>query len=154
VSNEAEQPVSDSDEVPASTGERIVAAAAAAADAGPVNEAARLRRPSSLRAGAPPGESADASGDAASGEVQRPKLTPPPLRRKLTPPPFLRHDFKPQTQTRSTDPITPDAGSPDEAGPSPSQKLVTLVSERPEVGLGIAFAAGLVIATILKRLAR
>jgi hypothetical protein len=41
-----------------------------------------------------------------------------------------------------------------DARPSPGQKLVTLVSERPEVGLGIAFAAGLVIATILKRIAR
>ena len=50
----------------------------------------------------------------------------------------------------TTDPAAP---VPDD-GPSPGQKLVTLVSERPEVGLGIAFAAGLVIATILKRLAR
>ncbi len=39
-------------------------------------------------------------------------------------------------------------------GPSPLEQLSKLVSERPEVGLGIAFVGGVVIATILKRLAR
>jgi hypothetical protein len=82
------------------------------------------------------------------------KLTPPQLPGKLRPPSFLRRDSKPAVQAHSTDPVPADAGPPQEAGPSPSQKLVTLVSERPEVGLGIAFAAGLVIASILKRLAR
>jgi hypothetical protein len=31
---------------------------------------------------------------------------------------------------------------------------VALVNERPEVGLGVAFVGGLIIASILKRLAR
>ncbi len=82
------------------------------------------------------------------------KLTPPQFPGKLTPPSFLRRSSKPANRAHSTDPVAADAGLPQEAGPSPSQKLVTLVSERPEVGLGIAFAAGLVIASILKRLAR
>ena len=82
------------------------------------------------------------------------KLTPPQLPGKLTPPSFLRRNSKPAVRAHSTDPVAADAGLPQEAGPSPSQKLVTLVSERPEVGVGIAFAAGLIIASILKRLAR
>jgi hypothetical protein len=36
----------------------------------------------------------------------------------------------------------------------PIGKLQTLTKQRPELGLGLAFAGGLVIATILKRLAR
>jgi hypothetical protein len=36
----------------------------------------------------------------------------------------------------------------------PVDKLRTLTKQRPEVGLGLAFAGGLVIATILKRLGR
>lgn len=36
----------------------------------------------------------------------------------------------------------------------PVDQLRALVRERPEVGLGIAFAGGLVIATIIRRLAR
>jgi hypothetical protein len=36
----------------------------------------------------------------------------------------------------------------------PLGELQALVKKRPEVGLGIAFAGGLVIATILKRLGR
>ncbi|MGH2836105.1 MAG: hypothetical protein ACRDLT_01115 [Solirubrobacteraceae bacterium] len=36
----------------------------------------------------------------------------------------------------------------------PVDKLRTLTKQRPEVGLGLAFASGLVIATILKRLGR
>jgi hypothetical protein len=59
----------------------------------------------------------------------------------------------PKTEVEPVSTTDPAAPVP-VAGPSPGQKLVTLVSERPEVGLGIAFAAGLVIATILKRLAR
>jgi hypothetical protein len=39
-------------------------------------------------------------------------------------------------------------------GPSSIEKFVSLVNERPEVGIGLAFAGGLVLATILKRLAR
>lgn len=36
----------------------------------------------------------------------------------------------------------------------PIENLKTVVRERPEVGLGLAFAGGLVIATLLRRLAR
>ena len=36
----------------------------------------------------------------------------------------------------------------------PVDRLRTLTKQRPEVGLGLAFAGGLVIATILKRLGR
>ena len=36
----------------------------------------------------------------------------------------------------------------------PVDQLRQLVKERPEVGLGLAFAGGLVLATILKRLGR
>jgi hypothetical protein len=36
----------------------------------------------------------------------------------------------------------------------PVGQVQALVKKRPEVGLGIAFAGGLVIATILKRLGR
>ncbi len=39
-------------------------------------------------------------------------------------------------------------------GPSAVEQLSNLVRERPEVGLGIAFVGGVVLATILKRLAR
>jgi hypothetical protein len=144
VTDEAEQPVTTADP-------------AAVADAG------RLRRPSSLRAAAA-GQAATgqaASSQAASSETapiegkgQRPKPSLPQFPGKLTPPSFLRRSSKPANRAHSTDPVAADAGLPQEAGPSPSQKLVTLVSERPEVGLGIAFAAGLVIASILKRLAR
>jgi len=34
------------------------------------------------------------------------------------------------------------------------EKVNALIKQRPEVGLGIAFAGGLILATILKRLAR
>jgi hypothetical protein len=36
----------------------------------------------------------------------------------------------------------------------PLGQLQALVKKRPELGLGLAFAGGLVIATILKRLGR
>jgi hypothetical protein len=36
----------------------------------------------------------------------------------------------------------------------PTTKLQTLMKERPEAGLGLAFIGGLLIATILRRLAR
>ncbi len=35
-----------------------------------------------------------------------------------------------------------------------AEKFVALVQERPEVGLGVAFLGGLILASILKRLAR
>jgi hypothetical protein len=56
----------------------------------------------------------------------------------------------PTPQPRPAGPAAPAA----KTGPSSIQKFVSLVNERPEVSVGIAFAGGLVLATILKRLAR
>jgi hypothetical protein len=97
-------------------------------------EGTRLRRPSSLRS---PADLANAV-----------------PRRKLTPPQFP----KPNEGERppATAPGTPGASSdPGSApGPTPLAKFTALVNERPEVGLGVAFLGGLLLATILKRLAR
>ena len=92
----------------------------------------RSRRPSSLRAQI--GESVN---------VPRRKLAPPP--------PF------PPTVAGAPQATTGSAGAEPArapAGPSQVEKFVALVNERPEVGLGVAFIGGLVIASILKRLAR
>ena len=101
----------------------------AGGDAGTSQSGGRLR-PSSLR-----GES--------SGDAQR---------RRLAPPSFPKNPF-----AHSQEAEVPDAGSssaPEPTGPAQVQKLMTKVNERPEVGVGLAFAGGLLIATILKRLAR
>jgi hypothetical protein len=151
VSNEPEQPVTTEDPTV-------------------VTDAGRMRRPSSLRSAAGAAAGAGAASDSASGPASasasasasgadgafgtglRSKLTAASFPRgKLTAASFPRRGPKTEVEPVST--TDPAAPVPD-AGPSPSQKLVTLVSQRPEVGLGIAFAAGLVIATILKRLAR
>jgi hypothetical protein len=114
-----------------------VEAESAGPDPAPATEAGRPRRPSSLRSA-----------------VESASSVP---RRKLTPPPFPKRDAEPG-------PEPPAGGSPAPArnpGPSaverlsaPLEKLPALVKERPEVGLGMAFAGGLLLATILKRLAR
>ena len=147
MSNEPEQPVTTEDPTV-------------------VTDAGRMRRPSSLRSAAGAAAGAGAASDSASGPTSAPasgadgafgtglrsKLTAASFPRgKLTAASFPRRGPKTEVEPVST--TDPAAPVPD-AGPSPSQKLVTLVSQRPEVGLGIAFAAGLVIATILKRLAR
>lgn len=93
----------------------------------------RLRRPASLRA-------------AAESVASVP-------RRRLATPPFPKPDAaaSPATESMAA------AGDPvavEDRGASQLGKLVALVNERPEVGLGIAFVGGLVLATILKRLAR
>jgi hypothetical protein len=53
-------------------------------------------------------------------------------------------------------PIPPPVPPAVEAGPQPSpiEKVNALVAERPEVGVGGAFAGGIVLALILKRLGR
>jgi hypothetical protein len=160
VSDEAEQPVTTADPTAVTDAVRMrrpsSLRAAAGAAAGPVGAPSEpASGPDSEPASGPDSAAVSASGlNSASDPGPRWKLTPPPLPSKLTPPSFLRRDSRPEAQPHSTDPVAADAGPPQKAEPSPSQKLVTLVSERPEVGLGIAFAAGLVIATILKRLAR
>jgi hypothetical protein len=60
------------------------------------------------------------------------------------------------TETSSTQQPTADAAPPPGAADSiPLQaRAAALADERPEVALGAAFAGGLVIALILKRLAR
>ena len=159
MSNEPEQPVTTEDPTV-------------------VTDAGRMRRPSSLRSAAGAAAGAGAASDSASGpasasaseSVSGPTSAPASgadgafgtgLRSKLTAASFPRGKLTaasfprrgPKTEVEPVSTTDPAAPVPD-AGPSPSQKLVTLVSQRPEVGLGIAFAAGLVIATILKRLAR
>ena len=71
-------------------------------------------------------------------------------RRPLSPPPF-----QPAAAPRSPAQGAPDT-TPATAGSSGSlpEKLVALTKERPEVGLGLAFLGGLVLATIVKRLGR
>lgn len=55
--------------------------------------------------------------------------------------------------SRKPSSATPSADKPP-SDKQPVEKLRTLTKQRPEVGLGLAFAGGLVIATILKRLGR
>jgi hypothetical protein len=49
---------------------------------------------------------------------------------------------------------SPDGQPQPVAAPGPAQQLAARVDERPEVAVGGAFVGGLVIALILKRLAR
>ncbi|HUY58072.1 MAG TPA: hypothetical protein VMV16_00035 [Solirubrobacteraceae bacterium] len=155
MSNEPEQPVTTEDPTAVTDAGRmrrpssLRSAAGAAVAAGVASESASASDADSASGG----DSAFVSGaDGASGTGLRSKLTAASFPRgKLTAASFPRRG--PRTVVEPVSTTDPAAPVPD-AGPSPSQKLVTLVSERPEVGLGIAFAAGLVIATILKRLAR
>ena len=62
-------------------------------------------------------------------------VTPPAVTRPPIPPPV-----PPAVET--------------EPQPSPIEKVNALVAERPEVGVGGAFAGGIVLALILKRLGR
>ena len=69
--------------------------------------------------------------------------------------------------TRPTPPAAADAEAPRSGGAGATrapaggvqlqkrvESFVALVNERPEVGLGVAFVGGLILASILKRLAR
>ena len=51
-------------------------------------------------------------------------------------------------------PVPPVAETEAQPSPSPVDKVTALVAERPEVGVGGAFAGGAIIALILKRLGR
>jgi hypothetical protein len=126
------------------------AASEPAAESQPATEAARARRPSSLR-----------SDPAASSDVPR---------RRLVPPSFARASSKSETpaapppDSQSNSPVSDvsgpgSSGQMSNAGGSlldklPAKKLQKFVKERPEAGLGLAFIGGLLIATILRRLAR
>ena len=63
---------------------------------------------------------------------------------------------KPPAQTRPPipPPVPPAVETGPQPGPSPIDKVTALVNERPEVGVGGAFAGGIVFALILKRLGR
>jgi hypothetical protein len=79
---------------------------------------------------------------------------PPPA--PITPPaPVVPVPVAPSTPRTGTFAPEPSA---DGAGPSlpasPVEKAVALVNERPEVGIAWAFAGGMLLATILRRLAR
>ncbi|MFZ0385601.1 MAG: hypothetical protein WAL22_08060 [Solirubrobacteraceae bacterium] len=51
-------------------------------------------------------------------------------------------------------PVPPAVETGPQPGPTPIEKVTALVAERPEIGVGGAFAGGIVIALILKRLGR
>jgi hypothetical protein len=50
--------------------------------------------------------------------------------------------------------VPPVAETGPQQGPSATDKLATLINERPELGAGGAFAGGIVFALILKRFGR
>ena len=51
-------------------------------------------------------------------------------------------------------PVPPAVETGPQPGPTPIEKVTALVAERPEIGVGGAFAGGIVFALILKRLGR
>jgi hypothetical protein len=63
---------------------------------------------------------------------------------------------KPPAQTRPPipPPVPPAVETGPQRGPSPIDKVTTLLVERPEIGVGGAFAGGIAFALILKRLGR
>jgi len=100
----------------------------------PATEAARSRRPSSLRSG--------------------PVSTDVPRRTPAAPQPGAGSNnpvSEPTQAGRSGQMPSADGSLLDKA---PVKKLQAFVKERPEAGLGLAFIGGLLIATILRRLAR
>ncbi len=109
----------------------------------PPKPAARGRRPSSLRAG---------QDEFQSSSQRQPAPTPAPV----SPPP----PFEPAAAPRNAADAPPAEPSAP-AGPSLgaratefSQQFIALTQDRPELGLAVAFAGGLVLATIFKRLGR
>jgi len=102
---------------------------ASVAEAAAGTKASSYKRPSSLRA---------ALDERLSNVPRRP----------LSPPPFTPH-------ARATAAAAAETGKPEApAGPALPEQLLALVNQRPEVGLGIAFVGGLLLATIIKRLGR
>ena len=108
-------------------------ASVAESDAAAAAKAADSKRPSSLRA---------ALDERLASVPRRPLSPPPPLTGK-----------SPQASAAdSSDTVAQGDAGP--SGPSLPERLYTLTNERPEVGLGIAFVGGLVLATIIKRFGR
>jgi hypothetical protein len=57
--------------------------------------------------------------------------------------------------SRPSAPASTDGGPNPAAGPaSPQERVAAIANERPEAAVGAAFAGGLLLALILKRLAR
>ncbi len=120
--------------------------AAAPGESQPATEAGRSRRPSSLRSGSPAPTEVPARGVASPASAGRTPIDAP------------------QRESESDNPVSEAAragrsGQMSKAAGSllekaPVGKLQALVKERPEAGLGLAFLGGLVIATVLRRLAR
>ena len=105
---------------------------------------------------APPAETTDPQGDpvpASSPAASDPPQAPAGLPRLPNPAPLLG---KIPTGKIPTDKVSMDKLPLDKLPTDklPLDQLRTLTRQRPEVGLGLAFAGGLVIATILKRLGR
>ena len=145
----------------------------AAGDAPSAPEAGRSRRPTSLRDQSKSRESApgrSASTFASAPPAADSGVTPPvsepnetgnsghesPARRRPRMPEPASLLAKLPTAKLPTDKISMDTLPLDRLSADGLQvdKLRMLTKRRPEVGLGLAFAGGLVIATILKRLGR
>jgi hypothetical protein len=106
-----------------------------------ISEPAAVTTPSPAGATAPP---AGATAPAAGATPPPAGATPPPA--GATPPAATRPPIPP--------PVPPAVETGPQPGSSPIDKVTALVSERPEVGVGGAFAGGIVFALILKRLGR
>jgi hypothetical protein len=102
----------------------------------------------------------DAAAAAKAGDSKRPSSLRAALderlasvpRRPLSPPPPLTGKSPQASAAGSSDTVAQGDAGP--SGPSLPERLYTLTNERPEVGLGIAFVGGLLLATIIKRFGR
>lgn len=110
-----------------------------------------------------------------SGAGSQPRRRPSSLRRDRTgagevpfrgvsAPKFPYADHESAQQWRPIEPLSSASGpttppydpvmpGPD-PGPSALQQVTKLINERPEVGIGLAFVGGVILASILNRLAR
>ena len=103
--------------------------------------AGRGRRPSSLRIGQ----------DEFQNSPPRPSApTPPPV----APPPFEPAAAPREESDPPAEPSAPAGPSLGARATELSQQFIALTQDRPEVGLAVAFAGGLILATIFKRLGR
>ena len=110
-----------------------------------------------------------------SGAGSQPRRRPSSLRRERTSsgeaafrgtgaPEFPHAEREPTQQWRPVEPLGSASGpatppyepvmtGPD-PGPSALEQLTKLINERPELGVGLAFVGGVILASILNRLAR
>jgi hypothetical protein len=79
-------------------------------------------------------------------QISEPGAKPPVVATAATTPPVTRPPIPP--------PVPPAVETGPQPEPSPIDKVTALVAERPEVGVGGAFAGGILFALILKRLGR